>query len=282
MVDLINLGFNHYGESRVATRDKFESHYRRTKPHAVVLIDDPNWAIHLKTNVIPGSIVIPRKTYGSSGGRARDNDLPQLMSPQAWVNDNLWMAEYDLTAYMGNELAITDENIAWVEKATDLADAAGLGVCIFNVAVGNPADREWGWMKLDWLVLRAQVQKKTYLSIHEYGLWTVQSGGLEHVDRVTVDGPPVHLIGRSYDALREGRKAREVYGYDWPKLIVTEWGWDVINGEGGGLHVAKTQWPVDVPTEVEFVRQWADVRERVYWHPAYHGVCYYTAADGKE
>lgn len=273
------IGFNHYGTHPEPIKRQFEEFYKLSRPRAIVVIDDDAWAIQLAQLLGFSTMVIARETMGSyPDGTAKDNTITALMTPQEFVERRRHLAEYGVAAYCGNEVTFSSYTLDWMLGVAKAAHEAELAVVLGNWSVGVPEPEHW--VRAEELLRFAATSSYVLIGLHEYYAVHWTSGmGAANTRHVDVDTPPVYHMGRFYNALR----FCDEKGIPHPRIAITEFGPDHVEGVGGGINEIRGIWAEQgrPDTEAYAVQQTAEVVEAVYHHRAVNGrVCFFTAAAG--
>lgn len=163
------ISLNIHGQN-IPDRVKLFQHLEKLRPVAVVVMDDVKTAADIKS-LLPDTTVI----FRFNGDRG-DGDLHMRYTPQEWLDKMLAKLGGDKRIMLAttNEPTLTRRLIKWHEDLIPLANAAGVSLCVLNLATGNPKPEEWELARP--LLELLAVHRQHVMGLHEYSGGVITSG----------------------------------------------------------------------------------------------------------
>lgn len=207
------MSYNAQGQGMSGSdKDALVNEMRIRQPYMIVIMDDVDLAIRCK-NVSPDTVVIHRDNR--FGG---NDDATHRMRPEDCLNGYRGQAALGLIPYIGNEFPFTAQAVDWLVQVAHLARQENIRVCLHNASGG-----QIGQAVIDSGIIDPLL---AYMDFHYYAVHLYAAHSLTVTNDSTI--PRRQIIIKRHDNLY-GQTNRK-----W--LAITEFGFDKVNGVGGGLN----------------------------------------------
>jgi hypothetical protein len=221
-------------------------HLRELNPKFLLVLDELSFAQQVK-GVLPQCNVIYRDRSLHPQG---DEAYAQVFSPQQFVDKVTHFADGGLILHTTNEPEFSEKTVVWNTQVMELLAKKNLPAVVDGWAAGQPGDvNAWKqpFMQRHLELLNAR-RDLFLLNLHEYAGGVITSGFVGghpqetqyHPDYVQVTNWPSIQQAKSLTMWHCGRfrflqYALESWKINWPRIVLTEHGFDMMRDIGGWL-----------------------------------------------